>query len=203
MTIWPSNVTSRTPRATSSRHSATMSSMARLRSSPRVWGTMQKVQCWLQPCMMLTKAVTGRRLAGEIEDVLADLRLAAGLVAHVADLRPPAGQQVVHVFGRAMELLRAQDQADAGGVGEQFVAAALRHATEVPSTTLGTLPPRVGGERRSSCRGPSARRRRARCRCSAARRPRSLRTSPGHSRARGTGRRPLPRRARSSGSRRS
>src|SRR4029453_4159835 len=53
-----SSVTSFTPRPTNSLHSATISPMPRLRSAPRVYGTMQNVQYWLHPCMMLTNAVT-------------------------------------------------------------------------------------------------------------------------------------------------
>ena len=51
------SVTSFTPRETRSRTSRTISSIERLRSAPRVCGTMQNVQCMLQPCMIETNAV--------------------------------------------------------------------------------------------------------------------------------------------------
>ena len=48
--------------------------MPRLRSAPRVKGTMQNVQCMLHPCMMETKAVACRGA----ERVIADRLLRAG-----------------------------------------------------------------------------------------------------------------------------
>lgn len=64
-----------------------MSSMGRERSSPRVFGTMQKAQSMLQPCWMETKAVTVF-----FQHVLADRVLRTRLLAYIdnrlADGRP-------------------------------------------------------------------------------------------------------------------
>ncbi len=57
-TFWPSSVTSTTPCCASERTSASTCSSGRLTSSPRVYGTTQKVQYLLQPSMIETKAVT-------------------------------------------------------------------------------------------------------------------------------------------------
>ena len=66
-----------------------MSGIVRLRSSPRVYGTMQNVQYWLQPCMMLTNAVTDCLAALAIEQMLANGRFAPLLFRHVHDFFAP------------------------------------------------------------------------------------------------------------------
>ena len=54
LTFCPSSVTSATPCAASWRTSSSTESKERLTSSPRVYGTMQKLQYLLQPSMMDT-----------------------------------------------------------------------------------------------------------------------------------------------------
>ena len=54
LTFWPSSVISATPWAASARTSSSTESKPRLISSPRVYGTMQKLQYLLQPSMMDT-----------------------------------------------------------------------------------------------------------------------------------------------------
>ena len=57
MTFCPRRLISRTPCSASDTHSAITSSNGRLISSPRVYGTTQKLQYLLQPSMTDTKAV--------------------------------------------------------------------------------------------------------------------------------------------------
>ena len=63
-TFWPSNVTSFTPLETRSRISAITLSKEREISSPRVYGTTQKLQYFEQPSIIDTNAVTPSTRAG-------------------------------------------------------------------------------------------------------------------------------------------
>ena len=79
---------------------------------------MQNVQCWLQPCMMLTNAVTGR-LARSVpragrRQCSSDCRLAPGFTLNVHDFLPFARQNVIQIFSGAMEFLRAEHQIHVG-----------------------------------------------------------------------------------------
>ena len=70
---------------------------------------MQNVQYWLQPCMMLTNAVTDFR-PFPFEQMLANRPLAPLLFRHLHHLVAPAGEEVIEILRRVMELLRAHDQ---------------------------------------------------------------------------------------------
>ena len=111
----PSSVTSFTPFAASARTSSTISSIERLRSDPRVCGTMQNAQCMLQPCMIETNAVAWRAV-----EMIADGRLGTGLFANIYDRQtlvihallasPP--HKLIDVVRHTMKLLSADDQID-------------------------------------------------------------------------------------------
>jgi len=56
--------------------------------------------------------------------------LAAGLPVHIDDLFAPAGENIVQVIPRSVELLGADDQIDIGQAIDQFLSPALGHATQ-------------------------------------------------------------------------
>ena len=109
-------MTSFTPRLTSSRTSLTISSMVRLRSAPRVRGTMQKVQCMLQPCMIETNAVAC--CARELCSRMVACEPASSAVSTDRETRivHPARafflEQLIDVIGDPMKFLRADDEID-------------------------------------------------------------------------------------------
>jgi hypothetical protein len=132
VTIWPSSVISFTPRSASCSHSRTMSSIGRERSSPRVFGTMQKAQSMLQPCWMETKAETCRSSSTWSRMVFCEPASSA-MSTMVEPMGTPAalrGAEVVEVVGHLVEFLRADDEVDVGQAVEQGGAAVLRHAAE-------------------------------------------------------------------------
>ena len=86
---------------------------------------MQKVQCWLHPCMMLTKAVV---VADAVAQVFADGRFAAGFIVRVHDLVPRTGQQGVEVFSGPVGFLGSEHEVDTGQLVDEFATPALGHA---------------------------------------------------------------------------
>ena len=97
---------------------------------------MQKVQYWLQPCMMLTNAVTDF-LAVPVEQMLANRRLAPLLFRDVHHLVAPAGEDVIQVLRRAMELLRADHQVHVRQPVNQLLSPALGHAAHEAEHDVG------------------------------------------------------------------
>ena len=121
-----------------------MSAIVRLRSSPRVKGTMQNVQYWLHPCMMLTNADTRR--CRPLPQMFFDRRFAAHLGPGLDDLFAAARKNFVEIIGRAMKFLRADDQIDVGQLVNQLLSAALRHATHETEDDIGPMAADLGGD---------------------------------------------------------
>ena len=78
---------------------------------------MQNVQYWLQPCMMLTNAVTDFSRVS-VQQMFANRPLAPLLFRHLHHLIAPAGEDVVEIIRRAMELLRADHQVHVRQAGQ-------------------------------------------------------------------------------------
>src|SRR6202521_3505333 len=126
-TIWPRSVTSFTPRATSSRTSRAISAMARLRSAPRVCGTMQNVQCMLHPCMMETNAVACRLLSSWSRIVSAE-----PFSSSVSQI-----EKLFHGVGYTMKFLGPDDEIHMRHSRKKRVALRLGHAAEKTEDDLG------------------------------------------------------------------
>src|SRR5581483_8106724 len=151
-TICPSSVTSFTPRETRRRTSPAISSIVRLRSAPRVCGTMQKVQRMLQPCMIETKAVAcfGASCWSQMVDcepgssAISTIERRRSSIARRRDdtlaARALPGEQFLHVIGYTMKFLRAGDEIHVRQVLEQGFAAGLGHAAEKPEHHVRTFP---------------------------------------------------------------
>jgi hypothetical protein len=109
---------------------------------------MQKVQYWLQPCMMLTNAETrgGRCCPLAVENVFLDRGFASLLGPGFDDFFPLAGKNLVEVIGGAMEFLGADDQIDIGQLIDQTLSAALGHATHETQNDIGPVAADVGGD---------------------------------------------------------
>ena len=95
---------------------------------------MQKVQYWLQPCMMLTKPVMSWRAFAVPPTAVKSIwslivAFAPLFLLNIHHAFAPAGDDVVHVIRGAMKLLRADHEVRSRHL-DQFRAAALRHASE-------------------------------------------------------------------------
>ena len=78
--------------------------------------------------------------------MLANGRFAALLFRHVHDFFAATGQKFVEVIRRAMKFLRAEDEVHVRQTVNEFLSAALRHATHEPEHDLRTVAPRFGDD---------------------------------------------------------
>ena len=131
-------------------------------------GTMQNVQCMLQPCMMETNAVAWRC----VERLVADGRSAEpasssvsrnGKTRIIHPMRPLFLQQLFDVIRDAMKFLRANDEVEMRQNREERVAPRLRHAAEKTEYHSPAGASR-SGPACPFCRAPFAPPCRARCR---------------------------------------
>src|SRR3954463_10549457 len=92
LTFWPRSVTSFTPCAASAATSASTSANGRDTSSPRVYGTTQKLQYLLQPSMIVTKALAPAFLpASRGAGRLSNFSISGKLMSTCGSPPPPGG----------------------------------------------------------------------------------------------------------------
>ena len=112
------------------RTSRTISSIRRERSAPRVLGTMQKVQCMLQPCMIETNAVACRSRSTCSRIVSCEpassststIEKRASSISRSRSARLPL-HELVHVLRDVVKFLRADHEIDVPDVAHQLRAA--------------------------------------------------------------------------------